>query len=56
MKNKISEYGLNVTKTVYYEVSCGVVVGRVLKATVDGGSDPAGAMYVFLTKTGCPDS
>ena len=56
MKNKISEYGLNITKTVYYEVSCGVVVGRVLKATVDGGLDPAGAMCEFPPKTGCLDS
>ena len=45
-KNKISEYGLLITKTVYYdyEVSCGIVVGWVLKATVDRGSDPAGAL------------
>ena len=43
-KNKISEYDLYITKTVYYEVSCGVVVGWVLKATVDQGSDPAGAL------------
>ncbi len=44
MKNKISEYGLYTTKTVYYEVSCGVVVGWVLKASVDRGSDPACAL------------
>ena len=31
-KNKISEYGLYITKTDYYKVSCGVVVGSVLKA------------------------
>jgi hypothetical protein len=43
MKNKISEYGLYITKMVYYEVSCGVVVGWVLKSTVDRVSDPAGA-------------
>jgi hypothetical protein len=44
MKNKISQYGLYITKTVYYKVSCGVVIGWVLKATVDRGSDPAGAL------------
>jgi hypothetical protein len=38
---KISEYGLCITKTVYYKVSCGVVVGWVLKATVVRGLDPA---------------
>jgi hypothetical protein len=32
-----------ITKTAYNEVSCGVVVGSVLKAMVDQGSDPAGA-------------
>jgi hypothetical protein len=31
-----------ITKTVYYEVSCGIVVGWVVKATVDRGLDPAG--------------
>ena len=36
MKYKISEYGLYITKTVYYEVSCGVVVGSVMKATWTG--------------------
>jgi hypothetical protein len=36
MKNKISEYGLYITKTAYYEVSCGVVVGRVMEATLTG--------------------
>jgi len=40
MKNKISEYGSSITKTVYYEVSCGVVVCWVQKGTVDRGSDP----------------
>jgi len=30
-KNKISEYGLYVTKTVYHEVTCGAVVRWVLK-------------------------
>jgi len=44
MKNKISEYGLYITKTVYYEVHCGVVVGWVLKAMVDWGMDPAGVL------------
>ena len=43
MKNKISDYGLYLTKTAYNEVSCGVVVGSVLKAMVDWGLDPAGA-------------
>ena len=35
-----------ITKTVYYEVSCGVLAGCVPKATatVDRGSDPAGAL------------
>ena len=42
MKNKISDYGLYLTKTAYNEVSCGVVVGSVLKAMVDWGLDPAG--------------
>ena len=37
-KNKLASKH---TKTVYYEVSCGIVVGWVLKATVDRGSDPA---------------
>ena len=44
MKNKISKYGLYITETVYYEVSCGVVVGWVLKAMMDRGSDSAGAL------------
>ena len=44
MKIKISEYCLYINKTVYYEVSCGIVVGRVLKATVDRCLDPAGAL------------
>jgi hypothetical protein len=54
--NKISEYGLyfTKTKTVYYKVSCGVgvVVGWVLKATVDRGSDPAGALCELPPKGG----
>ena len=32
------------TKTVYYKVSCGIVVGWVLKAMVDQGLDPAGVL------------
>ena len=44
IKNKISKYSLYITKTVYYEVHCGVVLGWVLKATVVWGSDPAGAL------------
>jgi hypothetical protein len=43
-EKQISEYGFYITKTVYHEGSCGVVVGWVLKATVDRGSDPAGAL------------
>ena len=48
MENIISEYGLYITKTVYYKVSCGIVVGWVLKAMVDQGSDPAGALCELL--------
>jgi hypothetical protein len=36
MKNKIGEYGIYITKTVYYEVICGVVVVWILKATWTG--------------------
>jgi hypothetical protein len=36
MKKKIGEYGIYIAKTVYYEVSCGVLVGWVLKATWTG--------------------
>jgi hypothetical protein len=43
---------LYITKTVYYEVSCGVVVGCVQKATVDRGSDPAGAQCELPPKGG----
>ncbi len=50
MKIKISKYGLYITKTVYYEVSCDVVVGRVVKATVDQCLDPAGALCELLPK------
>jgi hypothetical protein len=32
------------TKTVYYKVSCGIVVGWVLKAMMDQGLDPAGVL------------
>ena len=35
MKNKIAHM-VYITKTVYYKVSCGVVVGSVLKATWTG--------------------
>jgi hypothetical protein len=50
-----------ITKTVYYEVSCGVVVGWVLKATVDRGSDPTHTEMPHLIfdptlgYIGCPD-
>ena len=37
-----------ITKTVYYEVSCGVVVGWVLNATADRGLDPAGVLCELL--------
>jgi hypothetical protein len=45
-EKNFSEYGLRITKTVYYDykVSCGIVVGWVLKAAVDRGLDPAGAL------------
>jgi len=45
MKNKISEYGLYITKTVDYEVSCGVLVGSVLKATWTG----VGSSVIFVS-------
>ena len=35
-ENKISEYGLYITETVYREVSCGTVVGWVLMDTWTG--------------------
>jgi len=50
MKNKIRKYGLFITKTVYYGASCGVVVGLVLEAMVDWGSDPAGALHELPPK------
>ena len=56
MENKISEYGLYITKTVYYKISCGIVVGWVLKAMVDQGSDPAGALCEELPHLFCSNS
>ena len=53
-KNKISNFGLYTTKTVYYEVSCCIVVGWGLKATVDRGSDLAGALCELPPKTALP--
>jgi hypothetical protein len=38
-ENKISEYVLYITKTVYYKLSCGLVTGWVLKAKVNHGLD-----------------
>jgi hypothetical protein len=50
-EKEFSEYGLYITKTVYYEVSCGVVVGWVLKAAEVRGSDPAGTLCELPPKS-----
>jgi hypothetical protein len=53
---KISKYGFYITKTVYYEVYCCVVVGWVLKATMVLGSDSAGTLCELpATLIFCPN-